>query len=67
MGSVQRLTALILGPPGGGKGTISKKLLKDFNFLHLSTGDVLRRHVQNQTAVGKAAQTYMIRGSYAML
>ena len=57
------LTALILGPPGGGKGTISKKLLKDFGFLHLSTGDVLRKHVREQTAVGMAAQKFMLTGT----
>lgn len=65
MGSVKGLkglTALILGPPGGGKGTISKKLLKDFGFLHLSTGDVLRKHVREQTAVGMAAQKFMLTG-----
>jgi cytidylate kinase len=33
---------LILGPPGGGKGTISKQMVHDFHFHHVSTGDVLR-------------------------
>lgn len=38
------VVVLILGKPGGGKGTISNKILKDFPaFVHLSTGDVLRR------------------------
>ncbi|CAE7198598.1 UBP5 [Symbiodinium necroappetens] len=35
-------TTLIMGPPGGGKGTISKKLIKDFDFHHISSGDMLR-------------------------
>ncbi len=65
MGSIQRLSALILGPPGGGKGTISKKLIKDYSFFHLSTGDVLRKHVREGTDVGKAAQAYMVKGTWS--
>lgn len=58
------LLALILGKPGGGKGTISKKILSDFTeFRHLSTGDVLRRHVREETHIGKEAKTYMDSGS----
>mmetsp|Transcript_11164 Transcript_11164/g.15720 ORF Transcript_11164/g.15720 Transcript_11164/m.15720 type:complete len:276 (+) Transcript_11164:112-939(+) len=54
---------LILGKPGGGKGTISKKILKDFpKFEHLSTGDVLRQHVRNQTTIGKEAKRHMDAG-----
>jgi len=55
---------LILGPPGGGKGTISKKMLQDFpKFHHLSTGDLLRQHVREQTDLGKEAKQYMDSGS----
>ena len=53
---------LILGPPGGGKGTIANKIIKDFHFLHLSTGDVLRHHVRTGTEVGLKAKDYMSRG-----
>lgn len=54
---------LILGKPGGGKGTISEKLLKDFpRFHHLSTGDLLRQHVREQTKLGRAAKSYMEKG-----
>lgn len=56
--------ALILGKPGGGKGTISGKILNDFNeFRHLSTGDVLRRHVREETQIGKEAQDHINSGS----
>ncbi len=48
---------------GGGKGTIAKKMIKDFSFLHLSTGDVLRKHVREGTHVGKTAQSYMVKGA----
>jgi nucleoside-triphosphate--adenylate kinase len=59
----ERKFALIMGPPGGGKGTISKKILKEFPFHHLSTGDELRAHVQNSTAVGQEAKQYMDSGA----
>lgn len=55
---------LILGKPGGGKGTISKKILNDFpEFRHVSTGDELRQHVRNGTELGKEAKKYMDAGS----
>jgi len=54
---------LILGKPGGGKGTISGKVLKDMpNFHHLSSGDVLRHHVREGTEVGNEAKEYMNEG-----
>jgi len=54
---------LILGKPGGGKGTISKKILKDFSSIeHISTGDILRSHVRNETELGKEAKSFMDRG-----
>jgi len=55
--------ALILGKPGGGKGTISGKLLKDFpQFHHISTGDLLRSHVREGTKLGTEAKQYMNEG-----
>ena len=53
-------TLLILGKPGGGKGTISGKILNDFpQFRHVSTGDQLRQHVRNETSLGREAKKYM--------
>eukprot|EP00578_Thalassiosira_sp_NH16_P007558 CAMPEP_0181113098 /NCGR_PEP_ID=MMETSP1071-20121207/20163_1 /TAXON_ID=35127 /ORGANISM="Thalassiosira sp., Strain NH16" /LENGTH=269 /DNA_ID=CAMNT_0023197107 /DNA_START=174 /DNA_END=983 /DNA_ORIENTATION=- len=55
---------LILGKPGGGKGTISGKILNDFpQFRHVSTGDELRQHVRNGTELGKEAKKYMDVGA----
>lgn len=55
--------ALILGKPGGGKGTISSKILADFpEFSHTSTGDAFRRHVREGTAIGTEVKDYMDRG-----
>ena len=59
----QRHLMLILGKPGGGKGTISGKILNDFScFQHLSTGDVLRENVRNQTELGIQAKQHMDAG-----
>lgn len=55
--------ALILGKPGGGKGTISGKILNDFpQFHHVSTGDLLRSHVREETKLGLEAAEYMKEG-----
>ncbi|KAH8062743.1 adenylate kinase [Aureococcus anophagefferens] len=43
---MKSLRALILGPPGGGKGTLSKRLVRDFDFFHVSAGDALRREAR---------------------
>ena len=43
------LRSVIIGPPGSGKGTISNRIIKDFDMYHLSTGDVLRYHINNHT------------------
>lgn len=56
------ITTIVMGPPGGGKGTISKKLIKDFGFSHISTGDVLRAEIRGGTALGKEAKSYMDSG-----
>lgn len=54
---------LILGKPGGGKGTISKKILKDFpKFTHFSTGDMLRQQVREKTTIGREAKKLMDSG-----
>jgi len=54
---------LILGKPGGGKGTISNKILADFPQLHhMSTGDILRANVYDGTALGREVKFYMDEG-----
>jgi len=57
-----RVTALITGPPGGGKGTISKRLRTEFGFQHLSSGDLLREQADEGTDLGLRAREYMDRG-----
>ena len=53
---------VFLGPPGAGKGTQAKLLSQRMGFIHLSTGDLLREAVKNQTPLGKKAKEYMDRG-----
>lgn len=53
---------VLLGPPGGGKGTQAKRLTEAFELLHLSTGDLLRDEVKRATPLGLEAQGYMQRG-----
>jgi Adenylate kinase (EC 2.7.4.3) len=53
---------VFLGPPGAGKGTQAKLLSQRMGFLHLSTGDLLREAVKNQTPLGKKAKEYMDKG-----
>lgn len=53
------ITTVIMGPPGGGKGTISKRLVKDLSYHHISTGDMLRQHVNDATPLGLKAKEYM--------
>ena len=53
---------LLLGPPGGGKGTQSKFLMEEFDISQISTGDMLRAHVSKNTALGIQAKKFMDKG-----
>ena len=54
---------LLLGPPGGGKGTQAKYLINKLHIPQISTGDMLREHVKNQTALGLEAKEFMNAGA----
>ena len=56
------LNIVLFGPPGAGKGTQSEKILKKYNLVHLSTGDLFRLHLNNETALGLEAKKYMNKG-----
>ena len=53
---------LLIGPPGGGKGTQAKFLVDQFTIPQISTGDMLRENVQNETKLGKETQKFMTNG-----
>ena len=56
------MNLVLLGPPGAGKGTQAKVLSKGLNIPHISTGDMLRDAVSQNTALGKEAKGYMVEG-----
>ena len=53
---------ILFGPPGSGKGTQSERLIQQYGFKHLSTGDLLRSEIANQTALGLEAKKVMDKG-----
>ena len=53
---------IFLGPPGSGKGTQSERIIEKYNIPHISTGDMLRQAVKDQTPAGLEAQKYMNEG-----
>ena len=53
---------VLLGPPGVGKGTQAKILSERSGLAHISSGDLFRENIKNQTELGKLAQTYMTKG-----
>lgn len=53
---------VFLGPPGAGKGTNAKRVSSNFNIPHISTGDILREAVKNQTDLGKKAKSIIDKG-----
>ena len=53
---------VLLGAPGAGKGTQAKMLAGKYGILHISTGDILRENVSNNTELGKKAKEYMDKG-----
>jgi len=53
---------ILFGPPGSGKGTQSEKLIAKYGFKHLSTGDLLRSEIANQTTLGMEAKSFMDKG-----
>ena len=53
---------LLIGPPGGGKGTQANNLVSQFNIPQISTGDMLREHVKKMTSLGIKAKKFMDSG-----
>ncbi|WNY69558.1 adenylate kinase [Borreliella andersonii] len=53
---------VFLGPPGSGKGTISKIISNEFKYQHISTGDLFRENILNSTALGKEIKKIVERG-----
>ena len=56
------LNLILFGPPGAGKGTQADRLRSDFQLPFISTGDMLRANVKQETDLGRQAQAYMDKG-----
>ena len=57
------LNVVLFGPPGAGKGTQSEKIITKYNLVHISTGDLFRKHLKEGTDLGKKAQKYIDAGN----
>ena len=53
---------VLLGAPGSGKGTVGKIIAEDLKLAHISTGDLFRENLKNETELGKEAKQYMDKG-----
>ena len=56
------MNIVLFGPPGAGKGTQAVKLAEKFNYVHLSTGDIFRKNIKENTKLGQLASSYMSKG-----
>lgn len=59
---VRKMKLIILGPPGAGKGTQAAKICQKFDIPHISTGDIFRANIKNNTVLGQKAKEYMNKG-----
>lgn len=53
---------ILMGPPGAGKGTLAKRLVQEYGFVHISTGDMFREAIAEGTDLGKLAKSYIDDG-----
>lgn len=58
------LNVILFGPPGAGKGTQSQKLIERFGWVHISTGELLRKEIKKKTPLGIEAQRLIDDGNY---
>ncbi|MBN9313497.1 MAG: adenylate kinase [Chryseobacterium sp. 39-10] len=56
------INIVLFGPPGSGKGTQAQNLIEKFNLKQISTGDLFRYNMKNNTELGKLAKSYIDRG-----
>ena len=59
------MNVIIFGPPGAGKGTQSQNIVEKFNLYQVSTGDLLRNEVKNQTEIGRDIENIISKGDFA--
>jgi len=59
---MEAMYIVMLGAPGAGKGTQAKIIAQEYNLVHISTGDLFRENLKNETELGRLAQQYMNKG-----
>lgn len=60
---IKKKNLVFLGPPGAGKGTLSEVLIKETGISHISTGNILRAEIKNETELGKKAKGFVSSGA----
>jgi adenylate kinase len=60
--AVREMRVLMIGAPGAGKGTQAGRVAERFRLTHISSGDLLRRHIAEDTTIGRAVRQYVQRG-----
>ncbi len=61
-GDEKKLVVILIGPPGVGKGSQAAKICETYHLAHISTGDILRANIKNQTELGMIAKDIIERG-----
>ena len=56
------MNLVLMGLPGAGKGTQAQKIVEDFDIPHISTGDIFRAAIKNETPMGIEAKKYIDKG-----
>lgn len=56
------MNLILMGLPGAGKGTQAQKIVEDFDIMHISTGDIFREAMKNETEMGLAAKKFIDKG-----
>ena len=57
------LNLVLFGPPGAGKGTQAARLVEKYDLVHLSTGDIFRSNIKEETDLGQLAKSYIDKGA----
>ena len=58
------MNIILCGPPGSGKGTQSDNLVSELDFIKISTGDLLRTEIKNNTSLGKKIKSLIDQGTF---
>lgn len=63
--AAKKTVVILMGPPGSGKGTQAKRIAQEYAIPHISTGDILRENIRNNTPLGLKVKKYVEAGQYA--